>query len=76
MRIDYHLHLLARMEQRGITRQEIERTLAEGRAVADARPGTQGKVLDHRYGREWLGTFYEEKKGTVYYRRAVTRWWS
>ena len=68
MRIDYHLHLLARMAQRGITRQEVERTLAEGRAVSDARPGSQGKVLVHRYDGEGLGRFYEEKEVTVYHR--------
>ena len=65
MKIDYHPHLLARMEQRGITRQEVERRLTEGRAAPDARPGTQGKVLAFRYDGEWLGRFYEEKEVSV-----------
>jgi hypothetical protein len=68
MTIDCHPHLLARMEQRGITLEEIERTLAEGWAALDAKPGTQGKTLVFEYQDEWLGEFFGEKEVTVYYK--------
>ena len=68
MKIDYHPHLLARMEQRGITPQEIERTLSAGWAASDAKPGTQGKIWVFAYQDEWLGHFFEEKEVTVYYK--------
>ena len=68
MRIDYHPHLLARMEQRGITQQDIERTLNAGTDALDAKPGTQGKVLVLEYQDEWLGRFFEQKEVTVYYK--------
>jgi len=56
------------MEQRGITLEEIEHTLAEGWATLDAKPGTQGKTLVFEYQDEWLGEFFEEKEVTVYYK--------
>ena len=68
MKIDYHPHLLARMEQRGVTAEEIERTLREGWMALDAKPGTQGKVLVFEYQGEWLGNLFEEKEVTVYYK--------
>jgi len=68
MKIDYHPHLLARMEQRGVTAEEIERTLTAGRTAPDAKPGTQGKVLVFEYQDEWLGQVFEEKEVTVYYK--------
>jgi len=42
---DIHPHLRARMEQRGVTLEEIERTLNEGWDATDAKPGTFGKVF-------------------------------
>lgn len=63
---DLHPHLKARMEQRGIAREEIERTLNEGWDAADAKPGTSGKVL--AFQAEWEGQYYAEKEVTVYYR--------
>ncbi len=65
---DLHPHLMARMHQRGITRQEVERVLNEGWEATDARPGTSGRVLVFPYHAEWEGQFYHEKEVTVYYR--------
>jgi hypothetical protein len=56
------------MEQRGVTQEEIEQTLNEGRQAADAKPGTWGKVKVFPYQAEWEGQFYEEKEVTVYYK--------
>ena len=64
---DLHPHLKARMQQRGITRQEIERTLNEGWEATDAKPGTLGKVTVFSYQAEWEERFYEQKEVTVYY---------
>jgi hypothetical protein len=44
IKVDYHPHLLTRMAQRGISPEEIERTLDVGWEATDAKPGTQGKV--------------------------------
>ena len=68
---DLHPHLRARMHQRGISREEIERTLNEGWEASDAKSGTLGKVLVFPYEKEWEGQFYEEKEVTVYYKLAA-----
>ena len=65
---DLHPHLKARMRQRGITLQEVVRTLNQGREATDAKPGTLGKVMVFPYQAEWEGQFYEEKEVTVYYK--------
>ncbi len=65
---DLHTHLKARMEQRGITRAEIERTLNEGWKAKDAKSGTIGKVFIFPYNRTWQGDLFEEKEVTVYYK--------
>lgn len=65
---DLHSHLKARMDQRGITREEIERTLNEGWEATDAKAGTLGKVMVFPFQVEWEGQFYEEKEVTVYYK--------
>jgi len=68
---DLHPYLRARMHQRGISREEIERTLNEGWEASDAKSGTLGKVLVFPYEKEWEGQFYEEKEVTVYYKLAA-----
>ena len=65
---DLHTHLKARMEQRGITRVEIERTLNEGWKAKDAKSGTVGKVFIFPYNRTWQGDLFQEKEVTVYYK--------
>ena len=65
---DLHPHLQARMDQRGITLEEIERTLNAGWTASDVKQGTQGKVFVFDYRAEWLGRFFEEKEVTVYYK--------
>jgi len=65
---DLHPHLRARMAQRGVTREELERTLNEGWEATDARPGTLGKVLVFLYEQAWEGVFYEQKEVTVYFK--------
>lgn len=65
---DLHTHLKARMEQRGITRAEIERTLNEGWKAKDAKSGTIGKVFIFPYNRTWQGDLSQEKEVTVYYK--------
>jgi len=65
---DLHAHLLARMEQRGITFAEIQQALRDGWQATDCRPATLGKMLVFSYGAEWEGRFYDEKEVTVYYK--------
>lgn len=63
---DIHEHLRDRMEQRGVTLDEINETLQEGWEAEDARPGTGGKTYVFELGEEWLGETYEEKEVPVY----------
>ena len=65
---DLHPHLKARMEQRGVTLEELQRTLDEGWSATDVRPGTFGKTFVFSYAREWEGSRYAEKEVTVYYK--------
>jgi len=70
---DLHPHLKARMSQRGITIEEIERVLNEGWEATDAKPGTLGKVFVFLYNRTWEGKLFEEKEVSVYYRLVNNR---
>lgn len=65
---DLHPHLKARMQQRGVAQQEVERALNQGQEATDAKPGTSGKVIVLPYRAEWEGRFYEQKEVTVYYK--------
>lgn len=56
------------MLQRGVTREEIERTLNDGWEALDAKPGTGGKVFVFPYHGKWEGEFFEEKEVTIYYK--------
>ena len=65
---DLHAHLKARMGQRGVTREEIERTLNMGWKAKDAKPGTGGKVFVFPYHETWQGKLFEQKEVTVYFK--------
>lgn len=65
---DLHSHLLARMGQRGVSRDEIERTLNEGWEASDVKRGTFGKCFVFSSQAEWEGRYYTEKEVTVYYK--------
>ncbi|MCC6544919.1 MAG: DUF4258 domain-containing protein [Nitrospirae bacterium] len=65
---DIHQHILARMQQRGVTMEEIQMVLNEGQDAKDCKPGTRGKVMKFQYQKEWEGNNYEEKEVTVYYK--------
>ena len=60
----------ARMLERGVTKEEIERVMLEGKEVADAKLGTFGKVRVFPYKSTWESKFFEEKEVTVYYKTA------
>ena len=68
MKLDYHPHILERMQQRGVNKDEVERAMNEGWAAEDAKKGTLGKVIVFPFGKEWEGQMYEEKEVTVYYK--------
>jgi len=65
---DLHAHLKAPMEQRGITRAEIARTLNDGWEAKDAKSGTIGKVFVFPYNKIWQDDLFQEKEVTVYYK--------
>ncbi|MCS6804386.1 MAG: hypothetical protein RMM98_16335 [Acidobacteriota bacterium] len=65
---DLHPHLIARMEQRGVTLTELQQTLEHGWDASDAKPGSYGKTAIFPYNAEWEGHFYEQKEVTVYYK--------
>jgi len=66
--VDFHPHLNARMHERGVTKDEVEKTLKEGDEAVDAKSGTEGKVLVFPYNSEWEGKTFAEKEVTVYYK--------
>ena len=65
---DIHHHLRARMQQRGVSMDEIEITLNKGWKAEDAKEGTIGKVFVFGYNTYWEGRYFEEKEVSVYYR--------
>ncbi|MEW6718202.1 MAG: hypothetical protein AB1345_12005 [Chloroflexota bacterium] len=65
---DIHTHLRARMSQRGVSIEEIQKVLDHGWQAKDAKQGTLGKVLVFPYAAEWEGQIYSEKEVTVYYK--------
>jgi hypothetical protein len=64
----FHFHLRRRMEQRGITKEEVCETVQRGWMSLDAKPGTHGRTLVFTYDARWEGTHYEEKEVTVYFK--------
>ena len=56
------------MLQRGITKEEIEKTLVRGWNADDARSRTFGKVFVFPYNSCWEGKFFEEKEVRAYYK--------
>ena len=67
-KINVHPHLKMRMEERGVSIEEIEITLEKGFATSDAKPGTYGKSFIFPYNKEWCGKFFSEKEVTIYYK--------
>lgn len=65
---DVHAHLAARMQERGITLEEVNMTLANGWSANDAKQGTFGKVYVFEYDKERLGKVLAEKEVSVYYK--------
>jgi len=65
---EIHVHLRARMVQRGIVKEEIERVLNDGWNADDAVEGTFGKVFVFAVRGQWQGKYFEEKEVTVYYK--------
>lgn len=56
------------MEQRGVSKEEIEKIVNEGYNVGDAKEGTIGKVLVFPYNAYWEGKYFEEKEVTVFFK--------
>ena len=69
MEIDFHHHLLARMNQRGVARDEVLETLERGRPGL-ARQPAEARVRVFAYGAEWKGHVYAQKEVTVYFKRS------
>ena len=67
---DLHTHLKARMQQRGVTIEEIEDTLNMGWEATDVKSGTLGKVMVFKNIDEWEGRSYQEKEVTTYYKES------
>ncbi len=57
-----------RMEERGVTLEEIKITLEKGFNASNAKPGTYGKTFVFSYNKRWCNKFFPEKEVTVYYK--------
>lgn len=64
----FHSHVRRRMEQRGVTEEEVRETLDQGWEASDAKAGTKGRTQVFLYDRMWEGTYYDEKEVTVYFK--------
>ena len=64
----FHPHLRHRMEQRGITEEEVRDIVRRRGYSGDAKPGTHGRTLVFAHGAHWEGTYHEEKEMTVYFK--------
>jgi len=64
----FHSHVRRRMEQRGVTEEEVRETINAGWEASDAKPGTDGRTLVFSYDETWEGTHYDEKEVTVYFK--------
>lgn len=65
---DFHSHISKRMNQRGITRDEVEFVLHNGWEAEDAVDGTSGKTFVFDFQSLWENKFYHEKEVTVYFK--------
>jgi len=65
---DLHPHIRARMNQRGISLEELQITMSEGWDAEDAKEGTVGKVFVFPYNSYWEGKYFEKKEVTVYFK--------
>jgi len=70
---DFHVHITARMAQRGITRDDVERAINEGWDATDAKPGVLGKVIVLPFNATWENRFYAEKEVSVYFKQVENR---
>lgn len=60
MAIIFHPHALVRMDERGATREEVLKTISEGRTSA-ARYGRRIYSMVFPFGDFWRANFYEHK---------------
>lgn len=65
---DVHHHLKTRMQQRGISIEEIEVVINEGWNDDNAKEGTTGKIFVFPHNADWEGKHFGEKEVTVYYK--------
>lgn len=66
---DIHPHLRARMQQRGVSLEDIETTINKGRDAEDTKEGTAGKVFVFSFNEYWEGKYFEEKEISVYFKQ-------
>ncbi len=65
---DFHSHILERMHQRGVSKDEGRYVVNRGWEAEDAKPGTVGRTYVFPFGQEWEGRLYLEKEVTVYFK--------
>ena len=73
---DYHSHIIARMSQRGINKEEVEETLNNGWQADDVKPETYGKAFVFLYkisNSLGVNSCFTPFIVTVYERRLTTR---
>lgn len=66
MKIKFSEHAKERGAERGASREEIEKILADGLAV-QVKENRMAKELVFEYEKEWLGKIYPQKKVKVIY---------
>lgn len=66
MSVSFIEHARDKMEERGISEEEVLTVLTEGNP-ASARHGRQARAMVFPYNREWMGSFYPQKRAVVIY---------
>lgn len=59
---DIHPHLRDRMQQRGISLEDVETTINEDWDAEDTKEGTSGKVFVFSFNEYWEGKYFRRKK--------------
>ena len=73
MEVHFHPHALERMEERGVTEDEVRATV-EGGESFPAKFGRTGFRRSFSFDREWKGRYYEVKQLEAYAVREGPDW--
>lgn len=66
----FHDHILKRINERGVSRQEVETTINLGKKCDKAKEGCEGKTFVFDYNSYRGKNYYKFKEVTIFYKTA------